>query len=76
METLTLLKKKMRLLISHSNFTRIFVENPALQPLGRAVWGILFGITILEVQFTYSLFNIRDIFSKLQMLDALKERLQ
>jgi len=63
----------MRLPTLHSKFTRIFVESPALQPLGSAVWGILFGITVLGVQFAYRLSNIRDVFSKLQILDALKE---
>jgi len=69
----TLKKTSMRLLISHSKFTRIFVESPALQTLGRAVWVILFGITILGVQFAYRLSNVRDVFSKLQILDALKD---
>ena len=68
----------MRLLISHSKFTRIFVETPALRPLGRVVWDILFGIAILGVRFAYRLSIIRDVFSKLQILDVLKvtQRLQ
>jgi hypothetical protein len=58
-------KKSIRLLISHSKFTRVSVESVVPQLRGRAVWSILSGITILEMQFAPHVSNTRDVFSKL-----------